>query len=356
MKMDIHGGNIYKLQREGKKGIIDYSSNINPLGVPESLKKAIVDNFSLLEKYPDINYVELRENIGNYNKINSENIIVGNGATEVLFLYMKALKPKKVLIVSPTFAEYERALKNIECEIDFFELKEKENFVLDKDEFIKEAKKYNLVVICNPNNPTGNFISKEIIFEINEELEKSDTKIFIDESFIEFIKNWEEKTVAEFKSKNIFILRALTKFFALPGIRLGYGICFDKNIIDEINSKREPWSVNTFADIAGKVILDDKEYIENTYKWIEEERKNFTFSLKEIEKSGKIKVYKTETNFILLKLNTYKAEEFRNKMLEKNILVRDASNFKFLDETFVRLAIKDRERNEKVIKAIKEVL
>ena len=354
--MDIHGGNIYKLQREGKNNILDYSSNINPLGVPESLKKAISENFSLLERYPDINYVELRESIGNYNNINIENIIVGNGATEVLFLYMKALKPKKVLIVSPTFAEYERALNNIECEIDFFELKEKENFILDKEKFIEEAKNYDIAVLCNPNNPTGKFISKNIIAEINEKLEKSNTKLFIDESFIEFIKGWEEKTVADFKSKNIFILRALTKFFALPGIRLGYGICFDKKIIDNINSKREPWSVNTFADIAGKVILDDKEYIKNTEKWIEEERKYFVNSLKEIEKNKKIKVYDTETNFILIKLNTYTAEEFRNKMLEKNILVRNASNFKFLDETFVRFAIKDREKNEKVIKAIKEVL
>lgn len=354
--MDIHGGNIYKLQREGKNNILDYSSNINPLGVPESLKKAISENFSLLERYPDINYVELRESIGNYNNINSENIIVGNGATEVLFLYMKALKPKKVLIASPTFAEYERALNNIECEIDFFELKEKENFILDKEKFIEEAKNYDIAVLCNPNNPTGKFISKNIIAEINEKLEKSNTKLFIDESFIEFIKDWEEKTVADFKSENIFILRALTKFFALPGIRLGYGICFDKKIIDNINSKREPWSVNTFADIAGKVILDDKEYIKNTEKWIEEERKYFVASLKEIAKNKKIKVYDTETNFILIKLNTYTAEEFRNKMLEKNILVRNASNFKFLDETFVRLAIKDREKNEKVIKAIKEVL
>ena len=214
-----------------------------------------------------------RESIGKYNNIESENIIAGNGATEVLFLYIKALKPKKVLIAAPTFAEYERAVKNAECEIDFFELKEEDNFILNKDEFIQKAKNYNLAVICNPNNPTGKFISKEIIFEINENLKKSGTKLFIDECFIEFISGWKEKTSALFKSENIFILRALTKFFALPGLRFGYGICFDKKIIEKINEIREPWSVNGFADLAGKVILNDIEYIKNTEKWILEERK-----------------------------------------------------------------------------------
>ena len=354
--MEIHGGNIYKLQREGKKDILDYSSNINPLGVPESLKKAVSENFSVLTRYPDINYTELRESIGKYNNIESENIIAGNGATEVLFLYIKALKPKKVLIAAPTFAEYERAVKNAECEIDFFELKEEDNFILNKDKFIQKAKNYNLAVICNPNNPTGKFISKEIIFEINENLKKSGTKLFIDECFIEFISGWKEKTSALFKSENIFILRALTKFFALPGLRFGYGICFDKKIIEKINEIREPWSVNGFADLAGKVILDDIEYIKNTEKWILEERKYFTDLLKEIEENKKIKIYATETNFILIKLLEMTSEEFKSRMEEKNILVRNASNFKFLDNSFIRFAIKDREKNKKVIEAVREVL
>lgn len=354
--MEIHGGNIYKLQREGKKDILDYSSNINPLGVPESFIKAVSENFSVLTRYPDINYTELRESIGKYNNIESENIIAGNGATEVLFLYIKALKPKKVLIAAPTFAEYERAVKNAECEIDFFELKEEDNFILNKDKFIQKAKNYNLAVICNPNNPTGKFISKEIIFEINENLKKSGTKLFIDECFIEFISGWKEKTSALFKSENIFILRALTKFFALPGLRLGYGICFDKKITEKINEMREPWSVNGFADLAGKVILNDIEYIKNIEKWILEERKYFTDSLKEIEENKKIKIYETETNFILIKLLEMTSEEFKSRMEEKNILVRNASNFKFLDNSFIRLAIKDREKNKKVIEAVREVL
>ena len=351
--MDLHGGNIYSLQRDGKRDILDYSSNINPLGVPDSLKKAIQENFSILEKYPDINYVELREKIGKYNNISKDNVIVGNGATEVLFLYMKVLKPENVLIVAPTFAEYERALKIVESKIDFFELREKDNFVIDISELKEKSKNYDLVVICNPNNPTGKFISLDKIDDLNRYLEKNGTKLFLDESFIEFKKGWEKETALNLKSENIFILRALTKFFALPGIRLGYGLTYDKNIISQINDIREPWSVNGFADLAGKVILDDSLYIEKTEKWIEEERK---FFIEELKKIDRIKVYGTETNFVLINLKTMTAEIFRNKMIEKNILVRNASNFRFLNEYFIRLAIKDREKNIKVLEAIKEVV
>ncbi|MDP0488469.1 MAG: histidinol-phosphate transaminase [Fusobacterium sp. JB021] len=351
--MDLHGGNIYKLLRRGEKNILDYSSNINPLGVPESLKKSIIENFEILEKYPDINYIELRESIGKYNKISKENILVGNGATEILFLYMKALKPKKVIIVSPTFAEYERSLKTFDIEIDFFPLKEEENFILDIEKLKNKGKDYDLVVLCNPNNPTGTFIEKNKLLYLNNYLKKFNTNLFIDECFIEFVKDWEDNTLIDLKSENIFILRALTKFFALPGIRLGYGLTYDSHIIKKIEEIREPWSVNAFADLAGKVILKDEKYISATKKWILEEKIWF---YKELGKIEKLKVYKTHSNFILVKLKTMSSENFCKLMEKKAVLVRNASNFRFLDNKYVRLAIKDREKNEKVLKIIKEVL
>lgn len=355
--MDLHGGNIYKFQREGKRDILDYSSNINPLGVPETLKEAIKNSFEVLERYPDINYVELRESIGRYNGVSKENIIVGNGATEVLFLYMKALSPKRALIVSPTFAEYERGLKNIDSEIEYFPLDEireegKNYFDLDIEKLKKEGAKFDLVVLCNPNNPTGNFIDVERIKDLNESLEKNGTRLFIDECFIEFMTNWQKKTSKILRNKNIFILRALTKYFALPGIRLGYGITYDMDIVKKIGDIREPWTVNAFADLAGKVILDDKEYMEKTDKWIVEERKNFVEELKKIEE---VEVFETYSNFILLKLKTLTSEEFVKRMLDRGILVRDAKNFKFLNEKYVRIAIKDVEKNRNFINKIKNI-
>ncbi|MGL4687330.1 MAG: pyridoxal phosphate-dependent aminotransferase, partial [Fusobacteriaceae bacterium] len=247
--MDLHGGNIFNYEDEKRKQIIDYSSNINPLGVSDLLKKEIGFNFELLEKYPDPHYRELRKSIGSFNNLEKENIVVGNGAVEVLFLYLKVEKPKKAMIVSPTFAEYERGLKNIKSELTYFELKEEDNFNIDTKKLIESLKGEDLVVLCNPNNPTGKFIELEKIKLLNDELEKKGIKLFIDECFIEFIEEWEKKTASLLKSKNIFILRALTKFFGIPGLRLGYGITFNENVLENIEKVREPWSVNAFAEL-----------------------------------------------------------------------------------------------------------
>ena len=381
--MDFHGGNIYKIFREKNiKEILDYSSNINPYGIPESLKKKITENLEVLERYPDPDYVELREKLANLNKVNLSDIILGNGATEIIFLFMKVINPKKILIVSPTFGEYERAVKateiprdivslscsgdnknieNKEIEIEYFELKESDDFKLNIGNLKNELeKKYDLLIICNPNNPTGKFLKLAQTEEILKECNKYDTKLFIDEAFIEFLADGMKESIinTEENKKNLFVTRAFTKFFAIPGLRLGYGMYFDKELEQKISEKKEPWSVNNIAEMAGLTVLDDTEYIEKTLKWITKEKIYMYEKLNEI--SG-IKVYETEVNFITGKIDEKLFSEglnvkiLREKMLEQGILIRDASNFKFLDERFFRLAIKDRASNDRVIKAMKEI-
>ncbi|MGL5645328.1 pyridoxal phosphate-dependent aminotransferase [Cetobacterium sp.] len=349
--MDLHGGNIYKLKRDNGIEVLDYSSNINPLGVPSSFKKAVIENFETLEKYPDIDYVELRTAIGNYNNCHIDHVVVGNGATEVLFLYMKAVKAKKVLIIAPTFAEYERAAIAAGRDVKFFPLSKdfslNENILLD---FITDE---DVVVMCNPNNPTGKFQNLEKIKKLADFLERKNKKLFIDEAFIEFVDNWKDKTAFLLKHKNVFILRALTKFFALPGVRLGYGLTYDEAILNEIKNIREPWSVNGVAEIAGKTMLLDTLYIHETENWIKKEKLWF---YEELCKIDNIEVTPTETNFILVKLLNDNAKSFRKKMIENGVLVRDASNFMFLDESYIRLAIKDRKKNEQVLEALRRVL
>ena len=382
--MDFHGGNIYKVFREKNiKEILDYSSNINPYGIPESLKSRIIENLEILERYPDPDYVELREKLANLNNVNLSDIILGNGATEIIFLFMKVINPKKILIVSPTFGEYERAVKateisgdtvdlscsngdnkNIEnkkIEIEYFELKESDDFKLNIGNLKNELEnKYDLLIICNPNNPTGKFLKLVQTEEILKECNKYDTKLFIDEAFIEFLEDGMKESIinTEGNKKNLFVTRAFTKFFAIPGLRLGYGMYFDKELEKKISEKKEPWSVNNIAEMAGLTVLDDAEYIEKTLKWIAEEKIYMYEKLNEI--SG-IKVYETEVNFITGKIDEKLFSEglnvkiLREKMLEQGILIRDASNFKFLDERFFRLAIKDRASNKRVIEAMKEI-
>jgi len=382
-EMDFHGGNIYKIFREKNiKEILDYSSNINPYGIPESLKKRITENLEILERYPDPDYVELRQKLSNLNKVNLSDIILGNGATEIIFLFMKVINPKKILIVSPTFGEYERAVKavgtsrnsidlscsddnknieNKEIEIEYFELKESDDFKLNIGNLKNQLeKKYDLLIICNPNNPTGKFLKLAQTEEILKECNKYDTKLFIDEAFIEFLADGMKESIinTEENKKNLFVTRAFTKFFAIPGLRLGYGMYFDKELEKKISEKKEPWSVNNIAELAGLTVLDDTEYIEKTLKWITKEKIYMYEKLNEI--SG-IKVYETEVNFITGKIDEKLFSEglnvkvLREKMLEQGILIRDASNFKFLDERFFRLAIKDRTSNDRVIEAMKEI-
>ena len=341
--MDFHGGNIYKIFREKNiKEILDYSSNINPYGIPESLKKKIVKNTEILERYPDPDYVELREKIALLNKVDISNVIIGNGATEIIFLFMKVIKPEKVLIVSPTFGEYERALRASE----------------NKEILKKELeKKYDLLVMCNPNNPTGKFMKLSETEEVLKECNKYETKLFVDEAFIEFLEDgYKESIINTGENKqNLFVTRAFTKFFAIPGLRLGYGIFFNKNLEKEIAEKKEPWSVNNIAEMAGITLLEDKEYIEKTLKWITEEKKYMYEKLREIKG---IKPYETDVNFISVKINEdnystgLNVKKLREKMLEQGILIRDASNFKYLDDRFFRLAIKDRENNDKVLRVL----
>ena len=329
--MDLHGGNIYKLKRDNGIEVLDYSSNINPLGVPSSFKKAVIENFESLEKYPDIDYIELRTAIGDYNNCSIDNVVVGNGATEVLFLYMKAVKAKKVLIIAPTFAEYERAAKAAGRDVKFFPLSK--DFSLNENMLLEFITDEDVVVMCNPNNPTGKFQNLEKIKKIADFLERKNKKLFIDEAFIEFVDNWKDKTAFLLKHKNIFILRALTKFFALPGVRLGYGLTYDETILNEIKNIREPWSVNGVAEIAGKTMLLDSLYIHETENWIKKEKLWF---YEELCKVDNIEVTPTETNFILVKLLSDNAKSFRKKMIENGVLVRDASNFMFLDESVSR--------------------
>ena len=367
-KTDFHGGNIYKIFREKNiDKILDYSSNINPYGLPENLKKEIFEKLFVLERYPDPDYIELREKIAKKNNLNIENIIVGNGATEIIFLFMKILSPKKVLIVSPTFGEYERAIKastlaNDSLEINYFELKETENFVLNVKNLETELENnYDLLILCNPNNPTGQFLKLKKLEEILKICEQKNTKLFVDEAFVEFVEDWENESIINSKEnkENLFVIRAFTKFFAIPGLRLGYGICFNNNLLKKMLEKKEPWSVNNIADLAGKTVLDDENYIQKTKEWIKDQKKYMYENLNKIEG---LRAYKTEVNFILLKIEDNLLEKgldvknLRKKMLEKGILIRDASNFIYLNKHYFRLAIKDKLNNEKVIETLTSIL
>jgi len=347
MKPYEHGGNVYDYEGE----IIDFSSNINPLGVPEWIFDIIkkVD----LTKYPDIKYRKLKEAISQYVGYSQENIIVGNGATELIHLFVRAFKVKSPLIPSPAFLEYERAVHINGGEPIYFRLEEDYGFKMNLAKLLSQMEEADSLIIGNPNNPTGQAIIREEIGILLKKAEILNIPVMIDEAFIEFMKdykNYEALSLAK-KHDKLFVVRAVTKFFGMPGLRLGYGIG-SPSLIQKLEEYKEPWTVNAFADAVGREIFKDEAYIEKTREYVNKEIEYMLYTLRKIDY---LVAFDTKVNFILLKLRTGGVNDLKQILLKKGILIRDASNFRYLDKSFFRVAIKRHEDNEKLIQALKEI-
>ncbi|OOM07400.1 threonine-phosphate decarboxylase CobD [Clostridium saccharobutylicum] len=349
-----HGGNIKEISRQNGidyNNIIDFSANINPLGMPVCVKSAIIEGLQQIEKYPDITYFELKNAIADFENINKDHIILGNGAAEVLFNIVRGINPKNSLILAPTFSEYEEAITSVSGSITSYVLKEEKNFEIQEDILNYINEDLNLICICNPNNPTGVVTSKEILEKILIKSKSNDVMLLIDESFLDFIE--EDLSMMEYVKdyKNLIIIKSLTKFFALPGIRIGYGICSDETFLEKINKIIPAWNINIFAEIATKECLKDEKYIKTTLEFIRNEKQ---YVYNELKKIKQIKVYKPSANFILLR--TKDKVDLKQNLLKNNILIRSCSNYEGLNENYYRIAIRSRDENTKLMKYIKKNL
>jgi threonine-phosphate decarboxylase len=354
--MSEHGGNIYEIERHhkiNKNEIIDFSSNINPLGVSALVKKEIIDNLDCITRYPDPDYFELKTSMSAYYNIDFERLIPGNGGTELIFLCARVLKPRNVLIISPTFMEYEIAFSGNGSKINYFRLEERDDFRLDSVKLKHELrKKYDLLVVCNPNNPTGNFIGLEEIEDIVNSCKANNTDVLIDESFIDFIRDSGRLSSVNFINNypNILILKSLTKYFAIPGLRLGFLVVSDKALWKKLDRSREPWTINALSEIAGINIFKDTEYIEKSRKYITGEKQ---YLLDNINANSRLKVFESSVNFLLIKLlNNLTADALSRRLINDKILIRNASNFRFLNNKFFRVAVKKREENSYLIRML----
>ncbi|NLM04335.1 MAG: threonine-phosphate decarboxylase [Clostridiales bacterium] len=356
-----HGGNIYEIQRKyniEKNKLIDFSSNINPLGLPKTLKKIIMSRMDDLEAYPDIHYYQLKTAISKYYSLDIDNIFVGNGAAQVIYDIIHGIKPKDAIVLAPTFSEYERALNSSGSNIIHYYLKEEDDFQLIPEDFIKIIDdSIDLIVLCNPNNPTSKLINIKTMESILEKAKKHKTFVMIDEAFMDFVKSEEDYSMLKMYRdyNNLIIVRAFTKFYAIPGLRLGFGITCNKDILNRINNTSLPWSLNTFAGYFGEVLLTEDEYVDKTHKWLEEEKARFVAKLKEIRG---IKVYEPAVNFILIKIikDNIDVDILKEEFLKESILIRDCSNFKGLDKKFFRIAIKAPSLNDGFIKVLKKII
>ncbi|MBK1809400.1 aminotransferase class I/II-fold pyridoxal phosphate-dependent enzyme [Clostridium sp. YIM B02505] len=352
--MEYHGGNIY----EHNESVIDFSSNINPLGVPQCFKHALFESIRDFSVYPDREYMKLRQNVARYiGNISVDNIIPGNGAVDIIYRALEAMEYSNLYISRPTFSEYKRAGEKAKMEVQEIDIYKPEYEGVNLESLIESIKEQSVVLLCNPNNPTGTLIEKSEFLELLKNLQKTKSFLIIDEAFIEFAPKFKDASMVEYirQYDNLLIIRAATKFFGMPGIRLGYGITSNVELIKSIERNMEPWSVNTAAEIAASCIFDDKEYINATLDWIQSERSYLYEKL--IEING-LKVYKSNSNFLFLKLLDEKidAYELQKKLFEYNILIRLPKGFNGVSRYNFRIAIKDRINNDVLISSLKDIL
>ncbi|MEG0283201.1 MAG: aminotransferase class I/II-fold pyridoxal phosphate-dependent enzyme [Erysipelotrichales bacterium] len=342
----MHGANIYKYDKVEQ--INDYSSNTNPLEIPINKLKLDITSEELT-RYPDPFYTKLRTAIANKEEVNIENVFVSNGAADIIFRIVLALKPKKALLLAPTFSEYEKALNVLDCNIDYYYLKAENKFKIQEDILDYLDNNYDLIILCNPNNPTSLVIEKNIIKDISTKINKLDTFLLVDECFIEFINNYQDNSFKSYLSKNIGILKAFTKIYNMAGYRLGYCLIENAPLINKLYLVGADWSVSSIAQEIALNVLQDKEYLLKTRELLNIERK---YLLEELSKLN-IKVIGSQANYIFFE---YPNNNLKDKFLNHNILIRSCANYNGLDQTYYRICIKDHDNNLELITKLKTII
>lgn len=352
-----HGANLFELAAKYNfniEDIMDFSSNINPFGASPKALDAIISNPDLVSIYPDPSYSDLKFAISAYTKADEENIILGTGATGLISGFIKYVNPKNAMILSPAYSEYKKELTNIGSNIFELFLDEKENFEPNTDKIIDYVNLNNceMIIICNPNNPTGSILST---MQIKDILSKTNAYILIDETYIEFTdqKIYSSAPLVNEFSK-LFVIRGTSKFFSTPGIRLGYGLNSDEILKAKLQNQMSLWGINIFADKMGQIMFLDNEYQKKTYELIETERNYLFENLSHIKD---LKVYPSQGNFILSRIisSGLTAYDVYDALLPEKMIIRNCSSFPGLDENYFRICILTPEQNKLLIKNLNQL-
>lgn len=337
-----HGGDTY-----GLGDILDFSANIHPLGMPPTLKQQLQDAIPLCESYPDPFCRDLTRAIAQRDQVNSQHILCGNGAADLIFRLCQQIKAKRALITAPTFGEYAEALGD--CHIQRHFLQEEENFDLKEDILRKITPELDIMFLCTPNNPTGRTISFQLMEEIARVCEKNQVFLVIDECFLDLCSQGQAMT-ALLSNHFVILLRAFTKSYGIPGLRLGYCICHNEILMEKLRQNAQPWSVSTLAQTAGLCACDTPQWPKLGRDIIETQRPLLEKSLDQLG----ARFWQSQANYILFSLKN--CHHFRETMLEKGILIRSCRNYPGLGEGYYRIAVKKEEDNKRLQQTFQEVL
>ncbi|MEY8390221.1 threonine-phosphate decarboxylase [Lachnospiraceae bacterium 45-W7] len=348
-----HGGDIYR-----HPGFLDFSANINPLGPPACVLEAIKTSAAEVYHYPQIGCTRLRQAIAELEQVRKEQIICGNGAAEVIFSLALAEKPQKALLFGPSFQEYEQALRSVDCEIVYAHVCQEEGFVW-KEIPAELDDTIDMVFFCNPNNPTGVLTEGGMMKKLLERCEETDTILVVDECFMDFVDLQKQKD-ASMKvflddAKHLVLVKAFTKTFAIPGLRLGYGLCGDVRLRKRIQAVTQPWNVSVLAQEAGIAAVGEKNFLSRSRQMVEKEKKFLCEQIARFASGGKqglfAAVYGYAANFIFFQ----SVPGLERELMKYKILIRDCSNFPGLCEGWYRIAVRSREENQSLAQALEQI-
>ena len=344
MEKHIHGGDIYH-----HAGCIDFSANCNPLGTPPGIKKAIIESLDHIGEYPQVGCTPLKEAIAEYERVKADQVICGNGAAEVIFSLCRAIKPKKALVPAPTFAEYQQALYSVDCEVGFFYLEEEKQFALEGSFADALTEEIDVVFLCNPNNPTGILVEQPVLEKILNRCRELGIWMVVDECFLDFVPEPEKYTLKAFLDthENLFLLKAFTKRYAMAGVRLGYGLTGNADLLEKMEMVCQPWNVSTMAQAAGLAALKEREYVEKGRQVTFAE---LAYLKKELSALG-YPVYPSQANYVFFE----GPEDLYEKLEARKILIRDCSNYTGLKKGYYRVAVKNHEENRQFIKVLQAI-
>lgn len=348
MRKYTHGGDIYS--DENKNIQYDFSANINPCGLPKEVVCAISDMAHTFDKYPDPMCRGLAEITAKKEGIKKEQIVFGNGAADLIFRMVGALKPKHAVVLAPTFSEYEEALNSVQCQVTRYFLKPEMDFSFDEGimDFVENQEKVDMMFVCNPNNPVGDVVDADTLVKLADILKAKGATLVVDECFLPFTDiSCSQSLVKRINDmSNTLVLKAFTKTYAMAGFRLGYMMSSNESVLNDIFKMGQPWSVSSPAQVAGIAALNSGDYLDRSIIYIEAERER----LKEALKKEKIHVFDGRANYLLFRVD--RGNEFRNAMKERGILIRDCGNYLGLNDDYCRIAVRRSEENDYFIRVL----
>lgn len=338
-----HGGDIYQ-----DEVVLDYSSNINPFGTPEGVIDAMRSALQDVRNYPDPYCRDLVRAISSFEQVPQEHILCGNGAAELVYAYCRAAKLNRAVELAPTFSEYSSALKRVGCRVDRYVLRKGNYFVLDEGflEYLNERKP-QAVFLCNPNNPTGCLIPMDLLERILEFCHQYSVRLFVDECFLDLSDDGVSMKGYLKNHPELFILKAFTKSFGMPGVRLGYCLTSDGDLLEKMSRETQPWNVSLLAQAAGVAATQERTFISKAKNLIMSERAWLT---EELEALG-FWVCPSKANYLLFKANPGLDASLR----ECGIAIRNCDNYHGLSSGWYRVAVRLGRQNEQLIAAIEKV-